>query len=82
MFPRALCNLGLAYSVRGKNDLAIEALLRAESLDANTPEIPYARATILARMGRTDEARHAAQRAVELNADFQAARQLLEGLGR
>ena len=55
-------------------------LLRAESLDTHTPEIPYTRATILARMGRIEEARRAAQRAVELKPNFQEAWQLLEGV--
>jgi len=81
-YARAWYNLGLAYSAQGKEQSAVDALLRAESVDANSPEIPYARATILARMGRIDEARRSAQRALELNGNFQAARQLLQSLGR
>jgi len=57
-------------------------LVRAESLDATSAAIPYARATILARVGRVDEARAAAKRALELNRDYAEARQLLESLRR
>jgi len=81
-YSRAWYNLGLAYSAQGKEALALEALLRAESLDTNAPQIPYARATILARLGRLAEARAAAQRALELRPSFQAAAELLQRLGQ
>ena len=44
--------------------------------------IPYARATVLARLGRREEARNAARRALELNRDFTDAQQLLRQLER
>lgn len=81
-FARAWYNLGLAYSAQEKLEPALDALLRAESLDARSAQIPYARATILARLERNDEARAAARRALELNPEFQEARQLLQNLGR
>ncbi len=81
-FARAWYNLGLAYSAQEKIEPALAALLRAESLDARSPQIPYARATILARLGRTDEARRAAQRALELQPGFPGAAELLRALAR
>jgi tetratricopeptide (TPR) repeat protein len=81
-FARAWYNLGLADSALNKPEPAIESLLRAESLDATSAMIPYARATILARLGRLDEARTAARRALELNGNFSDAQQLLRQLER
>ena len=79
-FARAWYNLGLAQSALNQPDAAIESLVRAESLDGNSPGIPYARATILARLGRVNEARAAAQRALEIDRNFNDARQLLQSL--
>ncbi len=81
-FARAWYNLGLAHSAQNNFEPALSALLRAESLDARSPQIPYARATILARLGRTDEARRAAQRALELQPGFPGAAELLRTFGR
>ena len=81
-FARAWYNLGLALSAQEKAEAALEALVRAESLDANSAQIPYARATILARLGRREEARRAAQRALELQPSFREAAELLQALGR
>ena len=81
-FSRAWYNLGLAYSAQEKSAPALDALVRAESLDARSPQIPYARATILARLGRTDEARVAARRALELQPAYREAASLLEALER
>jgi tetratricopeptide (TPR) repeat protein len=73
-------NLGLALSSAGESSEALEALGRAESL-APEARIPYARATILARLGRIAEAKSAARRALELQPDFQPAQELLRVLG-
>lgn len=81
-FARAWYNLGLAQSALNQPEPAIESLLRAESLDATSPMFPYARATILARLGRVEEARLAARRALELRPGFAEAQQLLQALGR
>jgi tetratricopeptide (TPR) repeat protein len=75
-------NLGLAWSSRGEPQRAIDALLRAESLDDRSPRIPYARATVLARLGRTAEARVAAQRALTLAPGYPEAQALLQALSR
>ena len=81
-FARAWYNLGLAYAAQENSQAALDALLRAESLDAQSAQIPYARATILIRLGRTDEARRAAQRALELQPGNPQAQGLLRELGR
>jgi predicted RNA polymerase sigma factor len=72
--------LGLAQSALNQPDAAIDSLVRAESLDANSATIPYARATVLARLGRVKEARAAAQRSLEIDRNFTEARQLLQSL--
>jgi tetratricopeptide (TPR) repeat protein len=81
-FARGWYNLGLAYSILDKLEQAEESLTRAESLDATSSTIPYARATILARQGRIEEARAAARRALELNPNFPDAQQLMRQLAR
>lgn len=78
---RAWYNLGLARSAGGDTLGAVDALVRAESADATDPRIPYARATVLARLGKTGEAKSAARRALELNPNFAEAAVLLHQLG-
>jgi tetratricopeptide (TPR) repeat protein len=77
---RAWYNLGLARNATGDPAGALDALLRAEAASPNDPAIPYARATILARLGQFKEARQAARRALELKPDFAEASALLENL--
>jgi tetratricopeptide (TPR) repeat protein len=79
-FARAWYNLGLLQNAGGDALKAIHSLLQAESADPQDPRIPFARATILARMGRGDDARLAAQQALKLDPNFTAARQLLQQL--
>ena len=70
-------NLGLAQSQQNNDSEALTSLVRAESVDSNDPRIPYARATVLLRLGRADEARSAARRALEIQEDFTPAREFL-----
>lgn len=77
---RAWYNLGLARNAAGDSAGAIKALISAESADPNDPAIPYARATILARQGKLQEARQAAQRALEIDPRFAPAAALLRNL--
>jgi Flp pilus assembly protein TadD len=77
---RAWYNLGLARSARGDAANAEEALVRAESADSKDPRIPYARATVLARLGKLEEAKAAARRALELDPNFKEAQLLLQQL--
>lgn len=79
---RAAYNLGLAYHAVGRPEAALEALGRAESANGADPRIPYARATLLADRGQFEAARDAARRALEIRADFTAARDLLRELER
>ncbi|HNQ73152.1 MAG TPA: multiheme c-type cytochrome [Verrucomicrobiota bacterium] len=79
-WARAWYNLGLADAAQNHLDAALTALWRAESLTPHAAEIPYARATVLVRMGREEEARAAAARALEISPEFAAARQLLRSL--
>lgn len=79
-FSRAWYNLGLARNEAASTEAALDALIRAESLQPNDPDIPYARATILIRNGRIEEARAAASRALEIQPAYEPARQLLRSL--
>jgi tetratricopeptide (TPR) repeat protein len=77
---RAGYNLGLARNAAGNPTGAINALLAAETADPHDPRIPYARATIHARLGQLPAARQAAQRALELNPQSAEAAALLQQL--
>ena len=77
---RALYNLGLAYHARGETESALQMLSRAESAAPADSDIPYAQATILARLGRTTEARAAVERALQIQPDFADARELARQL--
>ncbi len=79
---RAWYNLGLARVGAGDSTGALDALLRAESLTPRDPSIPYARATVLARLGRVEEARAAAARALEIQPGHPEAVALLASLRR
>jgi predicted CXXCH cytochrome family protein len=81
-FAQAWYNLGLAHNMSGDSEQALQSLLRAESLDGNSPQIPYARAAILARLGRMEEARAAARRAIEIRPDYSEADALLRSLSQ
>jgi len=81
-FARAWYNLGLADNAAGNIDSALESLSHAESLDGNSAQIPYARATILGRLGRIEDARTAARRALEIQPGYAEAESLLQSLGR
>lgn len=75
-------NLGLARNALGQPELALESLFRAEALAPTDARIPYARATILARLGRTREAAAAAGRALAIQPDYPEAKQLLRDLSK
>lgn len=81
-FARAWYNLGLALNGQSRIPEAIEALKQGEAADPVDPSIPYARATILAQMGRKVEALSAAQKALNLSPEHPEARQLLLMLTR
>ena len=70
----ALGNLG--------DDEAIQALLKAESVDPGIADYPYARATVHLRKRDAARAREAALKALKASPYHQGARQLLQTLGR
>ena len=78
---RAWYNLGLAQNGEGMREDALSSLIRGESANPFDPQIPYARATILMGVGRLEDAKRAAQRALEIQPDYDAARQLLKNVG-
>ena len=81
-YARAWYNLGLARAAKNDSAEALAALANAEKISADDPNIPYARATILAQLGRNVEARAAAKRALEIRPGFSPARELLQALPR
>lgn len=76
-YAQAWYNLGLAYSSTDQPERAVEALKKAEALDTASARIPYARATILVRLGLMNEARIAVERALELQPSMEEAADLL-----
>ena len=79
-FARAWYNLGLARSSTHQPREAITALLQGEAADPADAAIPYARATLHARLGQKDQALAATTLALRLRPDFPEARQLLQAL--
>jgi len=77
---RAWYNLGLAYDAKGDSEKALNALNRAEVINEYSAQIPYARATILYKLGRFEEARKAALRALQIEPEYQEASALLQNL--
>jgi tetratricopeptide (TPR) repeat protein len=73
-------NLGLARAAQEDLAGALQALERAEGLEPGDPRIPYARATVLARLDRVAEARAAAARALQLRPDYAQAQELMQRL--
>jgi tetratricopeptide (TPR) repeat protein len=73
-------NLGLAYSQAGRLQEAVQSIERAEKINPGEPRYPYARATILARMNRTGEAREAALHVLSLDPNNAQAAEFLQTL--
>ncbi len=79
-YARAWYNLGLARNGKGDAAGAVSALRQGEQANPNDASIPYARATIHARLKQMDEAREAATKAVQIQPENQDALQLLRSL--
>lgn len=77
---RAWYNLGIARQQNRQPDLALEAYLRAETAQPDDARIPHARATLLQQLGRSNEARLAADRAAALDREGTLARQTLRAI--
>lgn len=79
-YSRAWYNLGLAYHSMGRMEDAIAALKNGEAAGPSDPSIPYARATIHARLGQKQEAAQATMKALQIRPDFPEAMQPLRSL--
>jgi tetratricopeptide (TPR) repeat protein len=73
-------NLGLALSASGQIDESLVALDHASALAPQDPQIPYARANILLRSKRYEEAREAANQSLSIQPNFRPAQRLLQSL--
>jgi len=74
---RAWYNLGLLLAKRERLGAAIVALKKAEGLASSQVDYPYALATVQLRAGDKVAAREAAERALKLEPQHEAARQVL-----
>jgi tetratricopeptide (TPR) repeat protein len=81
-YARAWYNLGLARNQARQTESALDALSKGEQADPRDPGIPYARATILAQLGRKSEATEALHRVLLIQPDHAEARQLLGAMLR
>ena len=78
--PPFLCTQAQVQDQLGQQTEALKTLDQAEAAVPDDPHIPYVRAMILKRNGRNDEARVAANRALEIQNSFDPARLLLQKL--
>lgn len=76
LLARAWYNLGLAKNSLNDPEGAMTALLRGEAANPGDPAIPYARATILARLGRGPEALQAVEKTLMIQRDHPEALQI------
>jgi tetratricopeptide (TPR) repeat protein len=77
---RAWYNLGIARQKAKQDETALIAYANAEAADPLDADIPYARATLLARLNRRAEAREAVIRALKISPEYPQAAQLLQAL--
>ena len=78
--PPFLCTQAEVQDQLGQVAAALKTLDQAEAAVPDDPHIPYVLAMILARNGRYDEARTAANRALKIQFDFKPALELLQSL--
>jgi tetratricopeptide (TPR) repeat protein len=76
LLARAWYNLGLAKNSLNDPEGAMTALLRGEAANPGDPAIPYARATILARLGRAAESLQAVEKTLMIQRDHPEALQM------
>jgi predicted CXXCH cytochrome family protein len=79
-FGRAWYNLGLAKAQLDKVKDGMDALAHAETLMPESPEPPYALATLQLRQNDADGARVSLQKALQLDPNYQPARELMDRL--
>lgn len=71
-------NLAIAYKLGGMHDLALEELSRVAEQQPDFGDVHYEIGTLLARLGRREEAAAALRRAQELSPEDRRVQQLLE----
>jgi len=76
-YDRAWYNLGLLLAGQERLKEALEAIRQAEAVNQQTPEYPFALATIYLRLGDKEAAREVAIKAVKINPRYQPAVQFL-----
>ena len=74
-------NLALALDQLGRPNEAVAAMDSAAKADHMNPRIPYAKATILMKLQRHEEAREAVRQTLTLDANHGPARALWQQLG-
>lgn len=74
-------NLGLLYAQQERLEEAVKALQKAEEIDKESPDMPFALATIYLRQNNRTAAIEAARRALQISPDFVPAQNLLKTLG-
>ncbi|MBT7959505.1 MAG: tetratricopeptide repeat protein, partial [Akkermansiaceae bacterium] len=79
--PRAWYNLGLLIAEQNKLNEAIDCIQRAEQLDQNNADFPYARATLHLRKGQKMEAFEACRTVLGIDRNHRNAMQLLRQIG-
>lgn len=79
---RAWYNLGLARNGLGDTNGALDALLKGEAADPRDSGIPYARATILYKLGRNEEAKQAVIKVLQIEPQSQDAQHLFMQITR
>ncbi|NWK55829.1 ammonia-forming cytochrome c nitrite reductase subunit c552 [Verrucomicrobiaceae bacterium N1E253] len=78
---RAHYNLGLLYAGQDKLDEAIASIRKAERIHPQSPDYPYARATIHMRKGEKMEAFEACRTVLGIDRNYRPALQLLQQIG-
>lgn len=78
--PSGQFRMAMLQLARGQLEEALSHLQRAVAWDPYSPPLHFELAELLARMGRTAEARAAANQTLKLQPDFKAAQELLQKL--
>ena len=66
-FPQALVNVSLAYNAIGKNDQALQSLLRASEMNPRSVPAQLNLGLLLGEMGQTEDAKKAFRRVLEID---------------
>lgn len=78
---RSWYNLGLLCAQQERLDEAVEALQKAAEADKESPDMPFALATVFLRQNNRQAAQEAARRALQINPNYTPASNLLNSMG-